>query len=140
MLHIRIFYLLAIVVLFGCSNNQKPQGIEQALEENIKESISQSVEGTILQIVRIRTNLSEEELLKRARAREPQFEAIPGLIQKYYIKTGSEGEYGGIYIWDSAESLQAYKESELAASIPEAYNVIEAPSIEFLDILFQLRD
>lgn len=140
MIHKRIFYLLVIVVLIGCSNNQKPQGIEKDLEETIKESISQSNEGTIMQIVRIRTNLSEEELLKRARAREPQFEAIPGLIQKYYIKIDSEGVYGGIYIWDSAESLQAFKESELAASIPEAYNVIEAPSIEFLDILFQLRD
>lgn len=141
MLYKRIFFYFVIIVLLGCSNNQKTQGIEKKnLEETLEESIPQSVQGTIMQIVRIRTNLSEEELLKRARTREPQFEAIPGLIQKYYIRFGSEGEYGGIYIWDSAESLQAFKESELAASIPEAYNVIEAPSVEFLDILFQLRD
>jgi len=91
-------------------------------------------------IVRIKTSLSEDELLRRAKARAPQFEAIPGLMQKYYIKTGTEGEYGGVYIWDSVESLQAYRESELASSIPEAYEAIEAPSIKRHDILFQLRE
>jgi heme-degrading monooxygenase HmoA len=95
--------------------------------------------GTIIQIVKAKTNLSEEEFLKRAREREPQFEALPGLIQKYYIKIGS-GEYGGVYIWDSPESLQAFKESELAATIGQSYEVIQAPTIEIADILFQLRE
>jgi heme-degrading monooxygenase HmoA len=96
--------------------------------------------GTIMQIVKVKTALSEEEFLKRAREREPQFKAMPGIIQKYYLKLGSEGEYGGVYIWDSAESLKAFKESELAATIPQAYEAIEAPSIEIVDILFQLRE
>jgi heme-degrading monooxygenase HmoA len=99
-----------------------------------------SLKGTIIQIVRIKTELSEEELLKKAKERETHFRAIPGLIQKYYIKLGSPGEYGGVYIWDSSESLNAFKESELAATIPQAYEVIEAPSIEIHDILFQLRE
>lgn len=106
----------------------------------MKEYAAESKESAIMLIVRIKTNLSEEELIRRAKAREPQFEAIPGLIQKYYIRTGSEGEFGGVYIWDSEESLQAYRESELASSIPEAYEAIEAPTIEKLDILFTLRD
>lgn len=99
-----------------------------------------SGKGTIIQIVRIKTALSEEEMLKKAREREPQFKAIPGLIQKYYIKLGTSGEYGGVYVWDSAESLQAYKASELAATIPQAYQATEAPSVEVFDILFQLRE
>ncbi len=94
----------------------------------------------ILQIIKLKSNLPEEELLKRAREREPQFKAIPGLLQKYYVKIGQSGAYGGIYVWDSSESLQAYKESDLAKSIPGAYEIIEAPNIEIMDILFQLRN
>jgi heme-degrading monooxygenase HmoA len=94
----------------------------------------------ILQIIKLKSNLPEEELLNKAREREPQFKAIPGLIQKYYVKTGQSGQYGGIYIWDSPEALQSYRDSDLAKSIPEAYEIIEAPNIEIMDILFQLRN
>lgn len=94
----------------------------------------------IMQIIRLKTNLSEEELLKRARIREPQFQAIPGLIQKYYTKMDEPGKFGGVYVWDSMESLQVFRTSELAASIPQAYELVEPPTLETLDVLFQLRD
>lgn len=94
----------------------------------------------ILQIIKLKSSLPEKELLIRAKERQPQFEAIPGLLQKYYVKTGQPDQYGGIYIWDSQESLNAYRESDLAKSIPEAYEIIEAPDIEIMDILFQLRN
>lgn len=94
----------------------------------------------ILQVIKLKSNLPEEELLKKAKEREPLFKAIPGLIQKYYVKTGQPGQYGGIYVWDSPESLQSYRTSDLAKSIPEAYEITEAPNIEIMDILFQLRE
>ena len=94
----------------------------------------------IIQIIKLKSGLSEDELLKTAKEREPKFKAIPGLIQKYYVKLGQPGQYGGVYVWDSKDSLQAFQQSELAKSIPEAYKLIEAPNIEILDILFQLRD
>jgi heme-degrading monooxygenase HmoA len=93
----------------------------------------------VIQIIKLKTNLPEEELLRRARDREPQFKAIPGLLQKYYVKIGP-GQYGGIYVWDSSDSLRSYRNSDLAISIPQAYEVIEAPDIEIMDILFQLRE
>ncbi|WP_223033175.1 YdhR family protein [Hanstruepera marina] len=94
----------------------------------------------ILQVIKLRSNLPEEELLAKAKEREPRFKEIPGLVQKYYVKTGQSGEYGGIYVWDSPESLQSYRESDLAKSIPQAYEIIEAPNIEIMDVLFQLRE
>jgi len=94
----------------------------------------------ILQIIKLKSNLPEEELLFKAKQREPQFKEIKGLLQKYYVKIGQSGQYGGIYIWESQESLNAYLKSDLAKSIPEAYEIVEAPNIEIMDILFQLRD
>ena len=93
----------------------------------------------ILQIVKLNSSLSQDELTEKALERKPQFESIPGLLQKYYVKF-SEGNYGGIYVWDNQESLEKFKVSELAATIPEAYQVIEAPNIELAEILFQLRN
>lgn len=94
----------------------------------------------IIQIIKLKSNLAEEELLSRARARESKFKAIPGLLQKYYVKIDDSGRYGGIYIWDSPESLKSFRDSDLAKSIPGAYELIEAPNIEIMDILFQLRN
>ena len=94
----------------------------------------------ILQIIKLKSDLPEEELLKKARERESSFKSIPGLLQKYYIKTGKEGEYGGVYIWDSEQSLQSYQKSDLAKSIPSAYAINTAPDLEILDVIFQLRD
>lgn len=93
----------------------------------------------ILLIVKVKSPLSEDELLRRAKEREPQFKAFPGLVQKYYVKRG-EGLYSGIYIWESKEALMAYKESDLAKSIPAAYEMSEPPEIEVMDLLFQLRE
>ena len=94
----------------------------------------------IIHIIKLKSELSEEDLLKVAKEREPKFKAIPGLLQKYYVKLNPPGHYGGVYIWDSRESLESYRESDLAASIPQAYKIIEAPNIEILDVLFQLRE
>lgn len=94
----------------------------------------------ILQVIKLKSHLPEEELLKKAKERESNFKSIPGLIQKYYVKTSKEGEYGGVYVWDSAQSLQNYQESDLAKSIPSAYAINAAPDIEMMDIIFQLRD
>ena len=94
----------------------------------------------IIQIIKLKTKLQEEELLRRAKDREQQFKALPGLLQKYYVKLDQSGEYGGIYVWDSPESLKSYRESDLAASIPEAYEIVEAPNIEILNVLFKLRE
>jgi heme-degrading monooxygenase HmoA len=94
----------------------------------------------IINVIRLRSHLSEEELLRRAKERKPQFEAIPGLKQKYYVRTSEEGVYAGVYVWDSVDSLKSFQASDLAKSIPAAYEILEAPNIESLQVLFQLRD
>ena len=94
----------------------------------------------ILQFIKLKSNLPEDELLKRAKERAPKFQGIPGLLQKYYVKIDDAGAYGGVYVWDSPESLQAFRASDLAKTIPEAYELTEAPNIELMNILFQLRE
>ncbi len=97
-------------------------------------------EKMIIQIIKLKSKLPEEELLRRAKERESQFKSLPGLLQKYYVKLDQPQQYGGIYIWDSEDSLNSYRKSALASSIPEAYEIVEAPNIEILNVLFKLRE
>ena len=96
--------------------------------------------GKIIQIIKLKSELNEDEILRIAREREPQFRAIPGLLQKYYVKTKPPYHVAGIYVWDSMESLKTYRESDLAACIPKAYKLIEPPDIEIMEVMFQLRE
>jgi heme-degrading monooxygenase HmoA len=90
--------------------------------------------------VKFETTLSEDEVLAVAKQRADQFRSLPGLLQKYYVKLDQPNQFGGVYIWDSMESLKSYRESDLAASIPLAYKVVGTPRLEILDALFQLRE
>jgi heme-degrading monooxygenase HmoA len=135
-----VFYALVFMFFFGCTDKtEKSKTNESTEKEMIEETLSHPA-GTIMLIVKAKTELPEQEFLKIAKEREPQFAAIPGLIQKYYIKTKNPGEYGGVYIWDSVESLNKYRESDLAATIAQAYKTIGPPSTEIIDILFELRE
>ncbi len=94
----------------------------------------------ILQIIKLKSNLPEAELLRRAKEREPLFKLVPGLLQKFYVKSENSGQYGGVYLWETQKALNDYLNSELAKSIPEAYEIIDIPNMESLDIIFQLRE
>lgn len=89
--------------------------------------------------VKFETSLTEDELVAIAKERLPAFQALPGLIQKYYVKHPEPNHYGGVYIWDSEASMQEYRKSDLAASIPSAYKVIGAPEVKVMEGLFPLR-
>ena len=94
----------------------------------------------VIQTVKLTSTLNEEELLKAARARVSEYAALPGLLQKYYTRLSEPNTYVGILIWDSQESFEAYKASELATSVSQTYQVTEKPEVALSEVLFQLRD
>jgi len=94
----------------------------------------------VIQMVKFESELSEEAVLAVANERIERFRALSGLIQKYYVKLPEPNWYGGVYVWDSMASLLAYRESDLASSIPTAYKVKGVPTVEVLDCLMELRE
>lgn len=94
------------------------------------------VRPIVMLIVRgLKSELSREELERRYKERLPQFRNVTGLIQKYYSYDESTGEWAGIYLWDSEESLARYLESDLRKSIPAAYELTEPPRVERFPIV-----
>lgn len=93
----------------------------------------------VLLIVRFKSALSVEELTKRYTERLPLFRNLPGLLQKYYIYDPVSQEWGGVYLWDSQDSLERYKASDLCKSIAEAYQVRGTLRIEVSGVVDVLR-
>ena len=93
----------------------------------------------IVQFVQFETTLPEDEAIAVAKARLPQFKAIPGLVQKHYLKLDKPNHYGGFYIWRSEADMNAFRASELAKSIPSAFKVVGAPDVDIYEYMFPLR-
>ncbi len=89
----------------------------------------------IVQFVKFKSALSPDEVKKMMEERLDQYRRMPGLLQKYYFLENETGEFGGIYVWDSMDSLKAFRQSELAKSIPTAYKAQGTPRIELLDVI-----
>ncbi|MGH2984254.1 MAG: YdhR family protein [Solirubrobacterales bacterium] len=93
----------------------------------------------IVQVVKYKTGLSDDEAAQTIAERAPQYEALPGLRQKLYIREQGTGDYGGIYIWEDEDSMREFRESDLAATIPEAYRVEGEPRVEIFEVVSVLR-
>ena len=93
----------------------------------------------IVQVVKYKTCLSDAEATETIAQRASQYEALPGLRQKLYIKEPGTGEYGGIYVWEDEASMREFRESDLAATIPEAYRVEGDPRVEVFEVVSVLR-
>jgi heme-degrading monooxygenase HmoA len=94
----------------------------------------------VVLLVRFKTSLTLEEVARVAEERAPEFRALEGLQQKYYLQDAATGEYAGLYLWKSPEALAAYRDSALRASIAEAYQVQGEPRVEVYRVSKTLRD
>ena len=87
--------------------------------------------------VRVKSDLDPEELERRVMERRPRFKEIPGLVQKIYGKDESTGDVCGIYFFEDQESLSAFRETELAKTIPTAYEATDIRR-EVYEVLYPL--
>ncbi len=88
--------------------------------------------------VRLKSKLDDEELERRVNERKPQFLEVPGLLQKIYGRDETTGAVCGIYFFESEEALAAYLDTDLAGTIPTAYEV-EDVRMEEYHVMFPLR-
>jgi Putative mono-oxygenase ydhR len=87
--------------------------------------------------VRIRSGLDAAEFDRRLIERRPRFRDVPGLVQKIYGRDAATGDVCGIYFFDSGEALTAFRETELAQTIPAAYEAVDVRG-EAFELLYSL--
>jgi hypothetical protein len=87
--------------------------------------------------VRITSALDAQEFDRRLRERRPRFREVPGLVQKIYGRDEATGDVCGIYFFESKQALAAFRETELAATIPAAYEAVDVRR-EVYELLYPL--
>jgi Putative mono-oxygenase ydhR len=97
-------------------------------------------QAMVIHFVRFKTPLAPEEVRRIMEERAPRFRReVAGLVQKYYGCEPESGAFCGCYIFGSEESRQAFRESELARTIPTAYQAEEV-RIEAYEVFFPLYE
>jgi heme-degrading monooxygenase HmoA len=61
----------------------------------------------------------------------PAFAAVPGLLSKIWLKDSDRGIYGGVYVWESREAFERYKESDLFKSVGAHPNLADVTARDF---------
>jgi hypothetical protein len=79
----------------------------------------------VIHIVRFRSSLPDERIAELFQMRASEYLAVPGPLQKYYLRFRS-GEHGGVYVWDSPASMERFMASRLARTICDVYRVEES--------------
>jgi hypothetical protein len=103
----------------------------------ITDSASREVAVAHILFVRIQSDLEFEELSRRVEERRPRFLEVPGLVQKVYGFNPATGDACGIYFFEDEASLKAFRESELAKTIPPAYEANDVRP-EVFEVMFPL--
>ncbi|MGB3710308.1 MAG: YdhR family protein [Erythrobacter sp.] len=78
----------------------------------------------VILFVRIATDLDRAEIERRMAERAPAFQKVRGLVGKRFGYDETTGNICGSYVFDSRDALEAYLGSDLAASIPQAYEAM----------------
>ena len=93
----------------------------------------------IIKTLRYKSGLSHDEIDRHFRERSERYRAVPGLIQKYYVKFPDTEEYGGICMWDSQDSLDSWRAGNLSGTLAKTYKVEGEPSREFAEVMLVLH-
>ena len=97
-------------------------------------------QAEVVMRVRFKSDLMLEQLTEIVETRAPEFEALKGLKQKYYLQDIETGEYAGLYVWKTVQAFEEFRKSELRASIAKAYQANGEPNIEVYKVFKVLRD
>ncbi len=94
----------------------------------------------VIQYIKFKTELTEQEVIEVARKREPQVSKVPGLNRTYYLKPHADGFYGGMYVWETKEDMDNYRKSDLGKRIPDDYKIIGTVEIQVMDVFMSLHE
>jgi Putative mono-oxygenase ydhR len=81
-----------------------------------------------------KSGLSKDEVLKKFDERAYKYREVKGLLQKYYIHEELSNEFGGVYVFDSKENLESFRNSDLAKSIGDTYKYLETPTRKVFNV------
>jgi heme-degrading monooxygenase HmoA len=75
--------------------------------------------------------ISLEQYLEQAESLAPIWADVPGLISKTWLRNDETRTYGGVYVFESLDAVDAYKASDLYASMGANPNLVNITVTDF---------
>ena len=82
--------------------------------------------------------ISEETYRQQVEAVAPAFAELPGLVSKTWLANEQTNTYGGVYVWEEREAMEAYAQTDLFKGMAAApyfkdltvrdFDVLEGPT------------
>jgi hypothetical protein len=88
----------------------------------------------IVSLVRFTSKLDDESVQAMFGTRSDLYRDVPGLIVKLYMRFRGTGEFGAVYVWQSEGHFTRFRESALARTIADVYQIEEVPTTELADV------
>jgi heme-degrading monooxygenase HmoA len=88
----------------------------------------------IVSLARFRSALSDDDVQATFEARADGYRRMPGLVEKLYLRLRDSDEFAAVYVWETEDDLERFRESELGRTIAEAYRVDGPVSVELADV------
>jgi hypothetical protein len=92
----------------------------------------------IVQVVRWKSRLPEAEIVGLFEARAARYRAVPGLVQKHYLRYRT-GEYGAVYLWESEEALATFRASDLGQGMADVFAIEGEKDVRLADVALTLH-
>ena len=93
----------------------------------------------LVSIVRFRSKLPDDAVQAAFEERADRYRQVPGLVEKIYVRYRETGEAGAVYVWDSEESLERFRESDLGRTIATTYEIDGESQSELADVALVVR-
>jgi hypothetical protein len=85
-----------------------------------------------IQIINFRlAGIDEDEFVVLCDQLAPAFAALPGLQYKLWLADSVGGVYGGVYVWESEQAMQAFTRTELFAGVAGHPNFTDITSRDY---------
>jgi len=71
-----------------------------------------------IQIVNFRLkSINEQDYAKLCDDLAPTFAALPGLLSKVWLANRETGVYGGVYMWEDRQAMEAFTKTDLFKAV-----------------------
>ena len=86
---------------------------------------------TVINTIKLPKPISQEEARGIFSSTAPNYQNIPGLLQKIYMLSEDGGEVGGVYLWRTRQEAEAMYTDAWRTFVKEKYGA--EPSVTYFD-------
>jgi hypothetical protein len=131
--------LLPLIVFLCVYAKGHSQESSMAFTNRIGHGSAAQPQVSFVQIVRFKSALPDSIVFSVIEKRKVAFLKVRGLVQKYYLRDPITLEFCGIYLWATEQDFLEFKNSDLAKSSKEAYQINGQARVELYNMIYPLK-